>query len=84
MVILGGARHTQLLAAFRLYAPLVPVGSYVVFEDTIIDGAGAWPGFGRGPMAAARVIADEREFVPDPKLEHGLTFNSEGFLKRIR
>ena len=84
MVILGGARATEVIAAFRLYAPLVPVGSYVVIEDTVIDGVGAWPGFGRGPAAAAQVIAEDGEFVPDPAHEHGLSFNHEGFLKRVR
>ena len=84
MVILGGARATEVIAAFRLYAPLVPVGSYVVIEDTVIDGVGAWPGFGRGPAAAAQVIAEDGEFVPDPAREHGLSFNHGGFLKRVR
>ncbi len=84
MVILGGARSSQVIDAFRLYAPLVPVGSYVVIEDTVLDGTGAWPAFDRGPSAAARAIADEGEFVSDPALEHGLTFNHEGFLKRVR
>jgi cephalosporin hydroxylase/SAM-dependent methyltransferase len=84
MVILCAARSTHMIAAFRLFAPLVPVGSYVVIEDTVIDGAGAWPGFDRGPWAAVRVIADEGEFVPDTRREHGLTFNHEGFLKRVR
>ena len=84
LVILGGARSSQVIDAFRLYAPLVPVGSYVVIEDTVLDGTGAWPALDRGPSAAARAIADEGEFVPDPALEHGLTFNHEGFLKRVR
>jgi cephalosporin hydroxylase len=84
MVILGGARSAQVMQAFRLYSPLVPVGSYVVIEDTIVDGVRAWPGFGLGPTAAAWEIGDEGDFVPDPALEYGLTFNHEGFLKRVR
>jgi cephalosporin hydroxylase/SAM-dependent methyltransferase len=84
MVIVGAARATEVIAAFRNYAPLVSVGSYVVIEDTVIDGVGAWPGFGRGPAAAAQVIAEDGDFVPDPARELGLSLNSGGFLKRVR
>jgi cephalosporin hydroxylase len=84
IVILGAAGSAQIRQAFRLYSPLVPVGSYVVVEDTIIDGVRAWPGFGLGPTAAAWEIVDAGDFVPDPALEYGLTFNHEGFLKRVR
>jgi cephalosporin hydroxylase len=85
LVILGGAGADQVFGAFRNYAFLVPVGSYVVVEDTVLDGNAVWPGFGVGPSAAVTEIIDNREFVPDPWLERfGLTFNGGGFLKRVR
>ena len=52
LVIMGGAGAPEVKAAFRNYAALVPVGSYVVVEDTILDGIPVWPGFGSGPMAS--------------------------------
>jgi cephalosporin hydroxylase len=85
LVILGGANGDQVLAAFRNYAPLVPVGSYVVVEDTILEGNPVWPDFGAGPAAAVHEIVGEGEFVRDPSLERfALTFNVGGFLKRVR
>jgi cephalosporin hydroxylase len=85
IVILGAAAAPQLKASFRNYAPLVPVGSYVVVEDTILGGRPVWPGFGPGPASVAQELAESNEFRPDPLLERGVvTFNPSGFLKRIR
>ena len=85
LVILGGAARPQVEAAFRNYAPFVPVGSYLVVEDTIFDGIPVWQAFGPGPRTALPKILDEREFVPDPDLERfAVTFNVGGYLKRVR
>jgi cephalosporin hydroxylase len=85
LVILGAAARDKVLAAFENYAPLVPVGSYLVVEDTILNGHPVWPGFGRGPAEAVQVIINAGEFAPDPALErYALTFNPGGFLQRIR
>jgi cephalosporin hydroxylase len=85
LVILGGAAGPQVAEAFRNYAPLVPVGSYVVVEDTILEGNPVWPGFGSGPAVAVQQITDAGDFVADPWFERfGLTFNVGAFLKRVR
>jgi cephalosporin hydroxylase len=85
MVILGGAAGPQVFDAFLKYAPLVPVGSYLVVEDTVLEGNPVWPGFGSGPAVAAQQIAVARDFVADPWFErYGLTFNVGGFLRRVR
>lgn len=85
LVILGGGSWSQVLGAFRSFAPLVPVGSYLVVEDTILGGNPVWPGFGSGPSAPIRQIVDEGEFVRDASLERfALTFNAGGFLRRVR
>ena len=85
LVILGAAAGPQLMAAFRNYAPLVPVGSYVVVEDTVLGGRPVWSAFGSRPGATAQDIAAEGEFVRDPSLERfALTFNVGGYLKRVR
>ncbi len=85
MLILGLAPRRRLLTLFDLYAPLVPVGSYVVFEETITNGNPVWPGMGPGPNDAVKEIRKRSaDFVPDPALEKlGLTFNPGGFLKRM-
>ncbi|MQA73291.1 MAG: glycosyltransferase [Solirubrobacterales bacterium] len=83
LVILGAAVGPQMIAAFRNYAPLVPVGSYVVVEETIL--ATVWPGFGSTPAAAVQRIVDEGDFARDLSLERfALSFNAGGFLRRIR
>jgi cephalosporin hydroxylase len=85
LVIIGGAARDQVIRAFRNYAPLVPMGSYVVIEDTILQGKPVWPDFGDGPWLAARDVIQEGEFVADRSLERfALTFNAGGFLKRVR
>ena len=85
--MLGSRGNRQrMMAEFALYAPLVPLGSYVVMEDTIVNGHPVWPSFGPGPFEAARQsLAARDDFVPDLDLERaGLTFNPQGFLKRVR
>jgi cephalosporin hydroxylase len=85
LVILGGGAGPQVFDAFLNYAPLVPVGSYVVVEGTILEGNPVWPGFGSGPAVAAQQIIVARDFAADPWFERfGLTFNVGGFLKRVR
>jgi cephalosporin hydroxylase len=85
LVILGGGASAQVSAAFRNLAPFVPVGSYVVVEDTILEGNPVWADFGSGPAAAVHEILGEGEFVPDHSLERfALTFNVRGFLRRVR
>jgi cephalosporin hydroxylase len=85
LVILGAGKQREVRAAFSNLAPLVPVGSYVVIEDTILNGHPVWTGFGPGPQEAAGEIADAGDFVPDRTLErYALTFNRGGFLKRVR
>ena len=51
LVILGSPRRhaSGCSSSSRRYAPLVPVGSYVIFENTIVNGRPVWPGYGAGP-----------------------------------
>lgn len=71
--------------AFRRLAPSVPTGSYVVIENTIVNGRPVWPEHGPGPLEAVnRVLMSHGDFMQDTKLERfGLTFNPGGFLRRI-
>jgi cephalosporin hydroxylase len=85
LVILGGSAGPQVFSAFLNYAPLVPLGSYVVVEDTVLEGNPVWPGFGSGPAVAVQRVIVGDDFVADPWFERfGLTFNVGGFLKRVR
>lgn len=87
LVILGSRVGTQrLLLEFEQYAPLVPEGSYVIFENTIVNGRPVWPGYGAGPVEAVqRTLVEDGGFVQDTSWEkHGLTFHPGGFLRRIR
>lgn len=87
LVVLGsqGTRH-RTLNEFETYAPLVPVGSYVVVEDTVLNGNPVWPGFGPGPAEAVREIVKRHRgrFAQDLAVDrHLVTFNPGGYLRRI-
>jgi cephalosporin hydroxylase len=88
LVVLGSQPGTNLRieAEFNVYAPLVPVGSYVIVEYTILNGHPVWPGFGPGPNEAVkRILAHNSNWAVDTTLEkYALTFNPGGYLKRMR
>jgi macrocin-O-methyltransferase TylF-like protien/cephalosporin hydroxylase/methyltransferase family protein len=82
----GPATRDETLGRFEALAPLVPVGGYVVVENTIVGGHPVRPAFGPGPMEAViRILArDRRGWVDDRTLErYGPTFNPRGFLRRV-
>ena len=86
LVVLGSRGSRQrMVAEFTLYSPLVPLGSYVVMEETIVNGHKVWPSFGAGPAEAVKNVINTRgDFAPDPDMERsGLIFNPHGFLKRV-
>jgi cephalosporin hydroxylase len=78
------AQHV--LRELRLYAPLVSRGSYLVVEDTAMDGVPAYPGSFPGPLAAVTLFlkeGGEKEFLQDASREQmGMTFNPGGWLRR--
>ena len=87
LVVLGSCgRRLRTIKEFEAYKPLVPVGSYIVIEDTIVNGRPVWPAFGLGPGEAAKQLVEmHRDFVADITLErYVLTFNARGFLKRVK
>lgn len=85
LVVLGSRtdRH-KTSEEFNRYSPLVPVGSYVVVADTIVNGHPVWPGFGPGPAEAVKqILARNGSFAIDPDMvKYGLTFNPMGYLRR--
>jgi cephalosporin hydroxylase len=86
LVILGSrADRHKTQTEFGAYAPLVPVGSYVVLADTVVNGHPVWPGFGPGPAEAGKqILSMNGNFVVDPELElYALSFNPAGYLRRV-
>jgi cephalosporin hydroxylase len=80
--------HTMnhVLQELKMYAPLVNRGSYLVVEDTHMDGVPTAPDFGPGPLAAVRkFLADggSKDFEQDLTREaYVMTFNPGGWLRR--
>lgn len=78
--------YGHVLDELRAYADLVSVGSYVVVEDTNVNGHPAYPEFGPGPMEAVDAfLAEDDRFVVDAGMEKFfMTFNPRGYLKKAR
>ena len=70
----------------KAYAPMVSRGSYLVVEDTHMDGVPTAPAFGPGPAAAVARFLKEggaRDFEQDFAREaFVMTFNPGGWLRR--
>jgi cephalosporin hydroxylase len=87
LVILDSDHSRDHVAAeLEAYAPLVPVGSYLIVEDTNVNGHPAAPDFGPGPMEALwDFMATDPGFESDARCErYFLTQNPSGYLKRVR
>jgi len=70
----------------RAYAPMVPVGSYLVVEDTNVNGNPILPGWGPGPREAVEEFLRENDgyVVDETREKFFMTFNPGGYLKRVR
>jgi cephalosporin hydroxylase len=75
----------HVLAELRAYAPLVTPGSYLVVEDTNINGHPVYEAFGPGPMEAVHDFLKERDdFEVDRSREKFLfSFNPGGWLRKL-
>jgi cephalosporin hydroxylase len=80
--------HTRdhVLKEMRMYSHLVPVGGYMIVEDTNINGHPTYPEYGPGPFEAVEAFLHERDdFAIDLGCERLLlTMNPCGYLKRVR
>jgi len=74
----------HVLEELRIYAPLVTPGSYLIVEDTNVNGHPVSPDHGPGPMEALNAFLGETdEFSVDLDREKFfLTFNPRGYLRR--
>jgi len=87
LVILDSDHSREhVLNELRAYSPLVPVGSYVIVEDTNVNGHPWNPDFGPGPWEAVEdFLKETSDFVIDESREKFMmTFNPRGYLKRVK
>jgi cephalosporin hydroxylase len=85
LVILdSGHAKEHVLAELHAYAPLVTPGSYIIVEDTSLNGHPVESDHGPGPAeAVAEFLKGNDAFVRDESREKFmLTFNPGGYLKK--
>jgi cephalosporin hydroxylase len=87
VLVVLDSNHTRdhVLEELRCYADLVTPGSYLIVEDTNINGHPVLPNAGPGPMeAVCAFVEEDRRFVIDRSREKFLvTMHPGGFLKRV-
>ncbi|MEK3886282.1 CmcI family methyltransferase [Bacillus sp. FSL K6-3431] len=76
----------HVLNELRLYSNIVTTGSYLIVEDTNINGHPVYRNFGPGPMEAlTEFLKENHDFVIDQsKHKFFLTFHPYGFLMKIK
>ncbi len=87
MVVLDSDHsRDHVLKELEVYSTLVTRGSYLIVEDTNMNGHPVAPDFGPGPMeAVAEFLSSTDDFIVDRGREKFyLTFNPGGYLKKIR
>lgn len=86
LVILDADHHEDVVAAeLAAYADLVTVGSFVIVEDTNVNGHPVVPEFGPGPKEAVDAfLSAHPEFVADSLPERYLcSMHPGGWLRRV-
>jgi cephalosporin hydroxylase len=87
MVILDSDHSKDhVLSELKIYSQFVTKGSYLIVEDTNLNGHPVEPEFGPGPMEAVEEFLKENTvFTIDKGREKFyLTFNPNGYLRKIR
>lgn len=85
MVVLDADhRQAHVSQELRLYGPIVTKGSYMVVEDTNLNGHPVWPEHGPGAMEAVlEFMKGNTDFEFDKDKEKFLlSFNPKGYLKK--
>ena len=86
LVILDSDHHADHVGReLRAYREFVSVGSYMVVEDTNVNGHPVEPAHGPGPFEAVHAfVAEDPDFEIDKSREKFLlTFFPDGYLKRV-
>lgn len=88
VLVILDSLHTRehVLAELEAYGPLVTEGSYMIVQDTFVNGHPAMPDYGPGPYEAVQAfLPTAPEFEPDRTRERlVLTFCPMGFLHKVR
>jgi cephalosporin hydroxylase len=88
VVVILDSLHTKehVLKELDLYSNFVSLDSYIVVNDTNLNGHPVVPGFGPGPMEAVReFLKNNKDFEIDHDREKFLlTFYPSGYLKRMK
>lgn len=76
----------HVLREMEIYGPMVTPGSYIIVEDSNLNGHPVNPANGPGPMEAIRLfIRDNDGFaIDDSKEKYFVTFNPRGYIKRLK
>jgi cephalosporin hydroxylase len=74
----------HVLDELRCYGDVVTRGSYMIVEDTNVNGNPVLPEFGPGPMEAIDAFLEENSAynVDESREKFYLTYNPRGFLRR--
>jgi cephalosporin hydroxylase len=87
VIVIHDADHRcdQVLADLECYAPFVTAASYLIVEDSNVNGHPVLNGWGAGPFEAIENFCERHpDFAPDPAREKFLlTYNPGGYLKRM-
>ena len=75
----------HVLNELETYSPMIPLGSYIIVQDSNVGGNPIQPGF-RGPMEAIGAFLNSTDaFIADRQRERLLfTFCPSGYLKRVK
>jgi cephalosporin hydroxylase len=73
------------LKELEIFGSLVTTGSYLIVEDTNVNGHPVFHEHGPGPMEAVEAFLSQNDtFVVDKEREKFyMTFNPKGYLKKI-
>jgi cephalosporin hydroxylase len=79
-------REGHVYQELQAYGPMVNVGSYLIVQDTNVNGHPVLPDYGAGPMEAVeKFLAETDAFEVDRSRERFLfTMHPRGYLKRAR
>lgn len=79
-------KKEHVLREMQIYNKFVPVGSYMIVEDSNLNGNPVWETYGPGPKEAIEeFMATNDEFEMDTSREKFmLTFNPNGYLRRVK
>lgn len=88
VLVILDSNHSRdhVLNELKSYSEMVSVGSYIVVQDSNVNGHPVYSNHGPGPMEAIEAfLASNENFAPDRERERLMhTTNPKGYLKRLR